>query len=211
MLSFFITSLLIALIPGPGVIYTISTGISYGKTKSLLAVIGCTLGIIPHLVLGVFGVTLFSKLSSEILALVQSIGACYLIYLGYKLSSQKTSFKINTTKKVLANRLFVIQPILINLLNPKLTLFFLSFLPQFVNNSHDTVYQTIRLGILFMILTFLVFLMYGLLSAQLSKLFLSRPKYLFNFQKLVGMIFIGYATTILLDVLTTVRTLHLVP
>lgn len=211
MLSFFITSLLIALIPGPGVIYTISTGISYGKTKSLLAVIGCTLGIIPHLVLGVFGVTLFSKLSSEILALVQSIGACYLIYLGYKLSSQKTSFKINTTKKVLANRVFVIQPILINLLNPKLTLFFLSFLPQFVNNSHDTVYQTIRLGILFMILTFLVFLMYGLLSAQLSKLFLSRPKYLFNFQKLVGMIFIGYATTILLDVLTTVRTLHLVP
>ena len=211
MLSFFITSLLIALIPGPGVIYTISTGISYGKTKSLLAVIGCTLGIIPHLVLGVFGVTLFSKLSSEILALVQSIGACYLIYLGYKLSSQKTSFKINTTKKVLANRVFVIQPILINLLNPKLTLFFLSFLPQFVNNSHDTVYQTIRLGILFMILTFLVFLMYGLLSAQLSKLFLSRPKYLFNFQKLVGMIFIGYATTILLDVLATVRTLHLVP
>ncbi len=211
MLSFFITSLLIALIPGPGVIYTISTGISYGKTKSLLAVIGCTLGIIPHLVLGVFGVTLFSKLSSEILALVQSIGACYLIYLGYKLSSQKTSFKINTTKKVLANRVFVIQPILINLLNPKLTLFFLSFLPQFVNNSHDTVYQTIRLGILFMILTFLVFLIYGLLSAQLSKLFLSRPKYLFNFQKLVGMIFIGYATTILLDVLTTVRMLHLVP
>ena len=206
MFSFFITSLLLSLIPGPGVIYTISTGVTYGKYKSILAVIGCTLGIIPHLLIGILGTTLFTRLSQEILALIQSIGASYLVYLGYRLLHQKTSLKLSQTKKILSNHTFILQPILINLLNPKLALFFVSFLPQFINSRQDPIYQTIRLGLVFMMVTFLVFLMYGFLSAHLSKLFISQPKYLFNFQKLVGIIFICYATSLAFDAFTSLST-----
>lgn len=127
--SFLITSLIIVLLPGTGVIYTISTGIMQGKKRSVIAAIGCTAGIIPHLVVSIVLSSLLMQMNETVYTVLRIAGVCYLLYLGIgMIFSQKTpGFEDAKTDR---NTLSVIcHGIMINLLNPKLTLFFFSFLP----------------------------------------------------------------------------------
>ena len=193
-LSFFISSLIIVLIPGTGVIYTISTGITKGKKASLFAALGCTAGIIPHLCLSITLSSLILQMGSRIYYIMKIAGALYLLYLGIGMIVSKSKLNLNSSQgdlKALAN---VRQGILINLLNPKLTIFFFSFLPQYISSSNKNyISQCLMLGLSFMLLTLIVFIGYGILAGSAKKLIEKSPYTTNILQKCFGLIFIFFA------------------
>jgi|LGOV01.1.fsa_nt_gb threonine/homoserine/homoserine lactone efflux protein len=197
--SFFSTSLLIILLPGPGAIYTISTGLTLGKRKSIIAALGCTLGIIPHLSLGIIGMFIFTVLNNKTVYVLQMLGGLYLIYLGINMIISSNKVIISSNNNGIKNYQIIVQAILINLLNPKLTLFFLSFLPQFLNmNDSDNLQKSIILGLVFMVLTFIIFAIYGQLSGIFNQFVKEQPKRIINIQRIFGMLFIAFALKLML-------------
>ncbi|WP_024347671.1 LysE family translocator [Lacrimispora indolis] len=198
--TFFITSFIIILIPGTGVIYTISVGVSKGKKASILAAFGCTAGIIPHLCISIALSSLLVKMSSSAFTIIKLLGALYLLYLGVGMMLSKTKLKLENAKLENNPVPIVCRGILINLLNPKLTLFFFSFLPQYVNsNGKNYVIESLTYGLAFMILTLIVFMGYGILGGTAKKLIISSPKRINLLQKFFGIIFIVFAVQLALS------------
>ncbi len=197
-IGFIVTSLIVILVPGTGVIYTITTGLSSNKRNAILAAFGCTLGILPHILAAIFGLSAIMHASAQVMQIIKIIGILYLLYLGIGMIRSKNEIVIEEGSK--ENPLKIIgKAILINLLNPKLTLFFLSFLPQFI--SHGSVgvrTQMTVLSFIFMILTFLVFCLYGLLANMFKKL-LSSPKVIKRIQQGFGAVLIGFAGKLALE------------
>lgn len=198
-LSFITTSLLIILLPGVGAIYTLSTGLTLGKGKGVVAAIGCTLSIIPHLCLGIIGIFIVTLLNPRIIFSLQILGGCYLIYLGLKMIISTNDIELTNTSLRTKNSKIIIQAILINLLNPKLTLFFLSFLPQFLDPKvSNNLENTIVLGLVFTLLSLVIFIFYGLLAGSLKHIIEEKPKSLILVQRVFGMIFIVFALRLML-------------
>ena len=198
--TFFITSFIIILIPGTGVIYTISVGISKGKKASILAAFGCTAGIIPHLCISIALSSLLVKMSSSAFTIMKLLGALYLLYLGAGMMLSKTKLKLENAKMEDNPVPIVCRGILINLLNPKLTLFFFSFLPQYVNsNGKNYIIESLTYGLTFMILTLIVFMGYGILGGTAKKLIINSPKRINLLQKFFGIIFVVFAVQLALS------------
>ena len=198
--TFFITSFIIILIPGTGVIYTISVGISKGKKASILAAFGCTAGIIPHLCISIALSSLLVKMSSSAFTIMKLLGALYLLYLGAGMMLSKTKLKLENEKMEDNPVPIVCRGILINLLNPKLTLFFFSFLPQYVNsNGKNYIIESLTYGLTFMILTLIVFMGYGILGGTAKKLIINSPKRINLLQKFFGIIFVVFAVQLALS------------
>ena len=198
--TFLITSLIIILIPGTGVIYTISTGITEGRKKSLFAAVGCTLGIIPHLFMSITLSSLLMQMSNTFFTVIQLIGARYLLYLGAGMVF--TGNKIDFGPSPLAHSTagIICRGILINLLNPKLTLFFFSFLPQYLTPGiQNYVQQSFVSGLTFMLLTLLVFICYGVLAGTAKNFFVSSPGFVCILQKVSGILFIFFAIKLALN------------
>ena len=192
--TFLITSLIIILIPGTGVIYTISTGFSKGKKASMFAALGCTAGIVPHLCASIILSSLLMKNSPKAFLIIKIIGAFYLLYLGLGMLFSKSGLNFDNART--EDKFIGIVPrgILINLLNPKLTLFFFSFLPQYVSsNSQNYTIECIMYGFAFMLLTFAVFIGYGMLAGTTKKFMINSPKCINLIQKLFGILFIIFA------------------
>ena len=131
-LEFLITSLIVVLIPGTGVIFSVSTGLIQGRTASVFAAIGCTLGIVPHLLATVFGLAALMHTSALAFEALKVAGVAYLLYLAWATWRDKAAFALDTTPTRGSALNIVVKAVLLNLLNPKLTIFFLAFLPQFV-------------------------------------------------------------------------------
>lgn len=169
-LEFLVTSLVVVLIPGTGVIFTVSTGIAQGTKASLWAALGCTLGILPHLLATILGLAAIMHTSAIAFQILKIAGALYLLYIAYATLQDKTAFAIEQmAPKVTASRL-VVRAMLINVLNPKLTIFFLAFLPQFVNvESSASLNQLLLLSGIFMAMTFAVFVLYGFMAHLFRK------------------------------------------
>lgn len=198
--SFVISSLIIVLLPGTGVIYTISNGLIKGKKESIIAAFGCTLGIIPHLILSIYLSSMLLKMSDKAFLILKVLGSIYLLYLG--ISMIITKVKINLDNKIQKENSITIvgRAILINLLNPKLTLFFFSFLPQYISlNSKDYIKNNLILGLLFMLITLVVFIIYGLLASLMKSLIINSPKKLKYIQQIFGIIFIIFAINLSLS------------
>lgn len=192
--SFFITSFIIVLLPGTGVIYTISTGLAKGKKASILAATGCTLGIIPHLCASIAVSSLLMRINAGIFWGIKLAGALYLLYLGINMLLPARQLKLVGTASGENNRMIIRRGILINLLNPKLTLFFFSFLPQYVRiESPHYALESLGYGLAFMLLTFIIFIGYGALAGSVSTLIMNAPKMLVRIQQLFGLIFIAFA------------------
>ncbi|OBR96807.1 homoserine/homoserine lactone efflux protein [Clostridium ragsdalei P11] len=192
--SFLITSFIIILIPGTGVTYTISTGIIKGKRASIFAALGCTMGIIPHLCVSIALSSFLMKMNNKAFLVLKLIGAIYLLYLGIGMIRSKTSFELTNSKSENKVSTIIRSGILINLLNPKLTLFFFSFLPQYAKStSNNYMAECLLYGFAFMILTLLVFIGYGLLAGVTNKFFINSPKRISLLQKIFGIIFIVFA------------------
>ncbi|WP_459479998.1 LysE family translocator [Clostridium saccharoperbutylacetonicum] len=189
-ISFFITSFIIILIPGTGVTYTISTGITKGKKDSIFAALGCTLGIGPHLCLSIALSSFLMNMSHNAFFIIKIIGAIYLLYLGIGMIKSKTNFELENNKLGNNAGKLIRRGIFINLLNPKLTLFFFSFLPQYAKSTSDNyLTECLFYGVLFMLITFLVFIGYGLLAGMTNKFFVNSPKRISLIQNVFGAIF----------------------
>lgn len=198
--SFLITSFIIILIPGTGVIYTISTGITKGKKSSIFAALGCTMGIIPHLCVSISLSSFIMKMSNNAFFILKLIGAIYLLYIGIGMIVSKTSFEVANCKSEEKVSTIIRSGILINLLNPKLTLFFFSFLPQYVKSTRDNyMVECLFYGFAFMILTLLVFIVYGLLAGITNNFFMNSPKRISMLQKIFGIIFVIFSIQLALS------------
>ncbi|WP_028682943.1 LysE family translocator [Pseudomonas chlororaphis subsp. aureofaciens] len=181
-LDFLITSLIVVLIPGSGVILTISTALVAGKRASLFTAIGCTAGIVPHLLASVLGLSAIlhtSALAFQGLAFqgLKHAGVAYLLYLAYATWRDRSAFAVDTSAPAASAGGLVLKACLLNILNPKLTIFFLAFLPQFI--SHDGLspaMQMLGLSGVFMAMTFAVFVVYGLLANLFRKAVIESPQ-----------------------------------
>ncbi|MEW6514933.1 MAG: LysE family translocator [Pseudomonadota bacterium] len=176
-LEFLVTSLIIVLIPGTGVIFSVSTGLIQGRVASMYAAIGCTLGIVPHLLATVFGLAALMHTSALAFVLLKYAGVAYLLYLAWATWRDKAAFALDVTPTRSSALGIVMKAVLLNLLNPKLTIFFLAFLPQFVPASSATPLQHLLvLSSVFMGMTFVVFLAYGLLAYAFRTAVIDSPR-----------------------------------
>ncbi len=170
-LEFLITSLVVVLIPGTGVIFTVSTGMVQGRKASIYAALGCTAGIVPHLLATVLGLAAIMHASAVAFQALKYAGAVYLFYMAYATWRDKSAFAVDGTLSKTSAIGLVAKAFLLNILNPKLTIFFLAFLPQFVEPGADQpLLQLLLLSAVFMAMTFAVFVVYGLLAHAFRRL-----------------------------------------
>ena len=199
-LEYLITCLVVVLIPGAGVIYTVSIALVHGRRAGILAALACTLGIVPHLLATILGVAAILHSSALVFETLRYAGAAYLLYLAYATWRDRSALAVGGDGSTLDIRSLVAKALLVNLLNPKLTIFFLAFLPQFTSPMRGSVaLQTISLGALFMLAAFLVFsaiaLFSGFFSAHLQKSAFTQR--LIN--RLSALVFAGLALRLLLS------------
>jgi threonine/homoserine/homoserine lactone efflux protein len=180
-IAFLLTSLVIVAMPGPGAIYTIAAGLQRGRRASLIAALGCTLGIVPHVVAAITGLAAVLYASAVAFQTIKYAGVAYLLFLAWQSCRDKTPLTVDRTGSLPADAppsagRVISQAVLINLLNPKLTIFFFVFLPQFVHpNEPYALQHMLVLSSVFMILTLLVFAAYGIFAAALRRRVLGRP------------------------------------
>lgn len=164
-LEFLVTSLVVVLIPGTGVIYTVSTGLVQGKKASVFAALGCTAGIVPHLMATVLGLAAVMHTSALAFQALKYAGVAYLLYVAYATWRDTSAFAIEETPSASSALGVIVKAFLLNILNPKLTIFFLAFLPQFIQpGTAEPLLQLIMLSAVFMAMTFIVFVAYGFLA-----------------------------------------------
>ena len=174
-----LTTLVIVVTPGPGVLYTIAAGVSRGRRASLIAALGRTLGIVPHLVATITGLAALLYASSLAFQTLKYVGVAYLLFLAWKSYRDKSRIEIDKTailETPVPVRSVIIKAVLINLLNPKLTIFFFAFLPQFVpaNDPHPLA-TMLGLSGVFMLVTLVVFIGYGVFAASVRAHVVSSP------------------------------------
>ena len=176
-IEFLITSLIVVLVPGTGVIFTVSTGIVQGRKASVYAALGCTAGILPHLLATVLGLAAVMHTSALAFQLLKYAGVAYLLYIAYATWRDKSAFAIESSAPKANAIQLVTRAILLNVLNPKLTIFFLAFLPQFVEPSTASpLTQLLTLSGVFMAMTFFVFVAYGLLAHAFRSSVIESPR-----------------------------------
>ena len=164
-LHFLVTALIVVLIPGTGVIFTVSTGLLHGRRASLFAALGCTAGIVPHLLATIVGLAAVLHLGALAFQTLKLAGAAYLLYLAWATWHDHAAFAVSAAPAALRPRAIMLRAFLLNILNPKLSIFFLAFLPQFITPQAGTpLVQLLVLSGVFMALTFAVFVLYGLLA-----------------------------------------------
>ncbi|WP_421716419.1 LysE family translocator [Arcobacter arenosus] len=175
--EFLITSLIVVLIPGTGVLYTIATGLFSGKRASFFAALGCTLGIVPALLASSLGLAAIFHTSAVAFQVVKFLGVGYLLYLAWQMWNSSSALSISE-KNSKSNYLnIVIKGFMLNILNPKLSIFFLAFIPQFIpSNVQSVLNSMLLLGAVFMLMTFVVFVIYGFLSGLFSAYILKSEK-----------------------------------
>lgn len=175
--DFLLTSLIVVLIPGMGVVFTVSTGLVHGKRAGVFAALGCTVGIVPHLLASVFGLAAILHTSAVAFQALKFAGVAYLLYLAWATWRETAAFHADSTPSATTGGRLVLKAILINLLNSKLSIFFLAFLPQFVRPDAVTpLRDLLALSSVFMAMTFGVFVIYGLLADIFRSSVLESPR-----------------------------------
>lgn len=175
-LEFLITSFIVVLIPGTGVVFTVSTGIAQGRKASVFAALGCTAGIVPHLLATVLGLAAIMHTSALAFQALKYAGVAYLFYIAIATWRDSSAFAIDSTTAKSTAPGLVLKAFLLNILNPKLTIFFLAFLPQFVQQgATEPLLQLLFLSAVFMAMTFAVFVAYGFLAHLFRKAVIESP------------------------------------
>jgi threonine/homoserine/homoserine lactone efflux protein len=176
-LSFLLTSLIVVASPGTGVLYTLAAGLRYGSRASIAAAFGCTLGIVPHMSAAMLGLAAVLHTSALAFAALKWCGVVYLLVLAWQALRERGALKVDAGLDGRSAGRVIVTGFLINILNPKLSIFFLAFLPQFVaaNESHPLT-RMLELSGAFMAMTFAVFVVYGLFAASVRDRIVTRPK-----------------------------------
>lgn len=176
---FVVTSIAVILMPGPAMLFVISNGLTRGPKASIAAALGTTTGVSFHLFCAAFGLAVILKTSVFAFTVVKFAGAAYLIYLAIKTLVSKEQLVNDLSKSEKSGNSIFWQGIFINILNPKLSIFFLAFLPQFIDpNLSSATSQTLILGTIFMAMTIIIFIVYGLFASLLRQKVLNSPKIL---------------------------------
>jgi threonine/homoserine/homoserine lactone efflux protein len=178
--------------PGPDMIYVITRGMTHGRRAGVLSAIGVVCGILVHTTAAAFGLTLIFQASALAFLVVKYTGAAYLLYLGIKAWRDKTTLHLQTSAPLAKPGALFWQGVLSNVLNPKIAIFFLAFLPQFVNkgSSHVT-WQMMILGITFAFFGLCFLLVVGYFSGTIGSWLTHRPQYAQFFQRLASGILVG--------------------
>ena len=178
-IDFLVTTLIIVVSPGIGVLYTIATGLSRGARASVVAAFGCTLGIVPHMAAAIMGLAALLHTSALAFQTFKYIGVAYLLYMAWNTLRERGALKVEKEVGTRSAVQVTVTAILINILNPKLSIFFLAFLPQFVSASEpNPLGRMLELSAVFMLMTFVVFVGYGLFAAAIRDHVISRPRVL---------------------------------
>ena len=176
-LEFLTTSLIVVLIPGTGVVFTVSTGLVQGRRASVFAALGCTAGILPHLLATVLGLAALMHTSAVAFQVLKYAGVAYLLYLAYATWNDKTVLAVDVVSSRGTALSLIVKAVLINILNPKLTIFFLAFLPQFVKpGAPSPLAQLLLLSGVFMAMTLAVFVVYGILAHAFRQAVIESPR-----------------------------------
>lgn len=193
-LEFLITALIVVLVPGTGVVYTVAIGLGKGRQAAVAATVGCTLGIVPAILASVVGLAAVMHTSALVYQVVKYAGVAYLLYLAWKTLNDSGPVELKADRG--ARKSFVATArtgFLINILNPKLTVFFLAFLPQFVSPAaaHPTL-DMLMLGGVFMAMTFAVFLVYGLFASLVGEKVLRSDRVMVWMRRTIAAAFAGF-------------------
>ena len=175
--EFLITTMIVVATPGAGVLYTVAAGLSRGPRASLVAAFACTLGIVPHMIAAVTGLAAIMHASAVAFSIIKWLGVAYLLYLAWKTFRDKSVFEVQPDHAKPSAWRVIVSGVLVNMLNPKLTIFFFAFLPQFVApDSPGAVLHMVWLSTVFMALTLAVFSVYGVFAGAVRREVISRPR-----------------------------------
>lgn len=190
---FIITSFLLCLAPGPDNIYVLTQGITKGKKAALITTLGLCTGLIIHTTAAVLGISVIFKTSQLVFDIVKYLGVLYLLYIAYQIYKHRNdSLNLNTNKENIKLKKLYVKGFFMNILNPKVSIFFLSFLPQFVEVKNGNVeLQMMIFGIIFMIVTIFVFGMIGISANLLGKNIRKNPKILKYMNVLTSFLLVG--------------------
>ncbi len=197
-LEFWVASIVVTATPGTGALFTIAAGLSRGARAGLIAALGCTLGIVPHLTLALTGAAAVLAVSPVAFEAIKWLGVAYLSYMAWGTwrqtgllapeADEQAPGRSPSAGKVIGSA------VLVNLLNPKLTIFFFVFLPMFVNPDADgAVFRMTGLGLVFMALTLVIFAGYGVCAAWLRRYVIGRPTVMRQLGRGFAMTFLGLA------------------
>jgi threonine/homoserine/homoserine lactone efflux protein len=178
-IEFLVTSLIMIASPGTGALYTLAAGLSRGTRASVIAAFGCTLGIVPHMAAAIMGLAALIHTSAVAFEALKYLGVIYLLYMAWNALKEQGALRVDQEVDSRSALRVIVTAVLINVLNPKLSIFFLAFLPQFVRVDEPyPVSRMLLLSFVFMLLTFMVFAVYGLFAASVRQHVVSRPKVL---------------------------------
>ncbi|WP_247893850.1 LysE family translocator [Azospirillum endophyticum] len=175
--EFLITSLIVVASPGTGVLLTLAAGLSRGARASAVTAFGCTLGIVPHMAAAVLGLAALLHASAVAFQGLKILGVLYLLYMAWATLKERGALSVEADGTQQTTGRMILRAVLVNVLNPKLSIFFLAFLPQFVSDADPRpLVRMLELGGVFMALTFVVFVVYGLFAAAVRDQVVSRPR-----------------------------------
>lgn len=191
-IEFLITSLIVVASPGTGVLVTIAAGLSRGARASIVAAIGCTLGIVPHMLAAITGLAALLHASALAFETIKYAGVAYLLYMAWMTLKEHGTLTVDADGAPRSDRDVVVSAVLANVLNPKLSIFFFAFLPQFVAARDDApLLRMLELSLVFMAITLAVFVVYGVFAASVRARILSRPPVLAWMRRTFALAFVG--------------------
>ena len=175
--EFLLTTLIIVATPGTGVVYTLAAGLSRGSRASILAAFACMLGIVPHMAAAMTGLAALLHTSAVAFQTLKYLGVAYLLYMAWATLKERGALHVDGDAAPRSARNVIVSRILINILNPKLTIFFFAFLPQFVDAGEPYAFaRMLQLSAVFMLVTFVVFCAYGIFAVLVRTHVVSRPR-----------------------------------
>jgi len=199
-LQFLLTALVVVVAPGTGVIYTLAVGLGQGRRAALMAAVGCTFGIVPALLAAVLGLAAIMHTSALLFQVIKFAGVAYLLYLAWQMLRDEGGVAVRAEAQAGTDWAIVRRGALINILNPKLSIFFLALLPPFLSGNPATATaEMLAMGAVFMVLTFVVFVGYGVFAAAARDKVLSSPRMIRWINRGFAAVFAGLAARLAME------------
>lgn len=199
-ITFLLTSIIVVASPGTGVLFTLAAGLSRGPRASVIAVFGCTLGIVPHLAAATMGLAALLYTSALAFEALKFLGVAYLLYMALRTLKDEGALRVEAGPAARSSTQVIISAVAVNLLNPKLSIFFFAFLPQFVRaDDPDRLARMLELSAVFIVMTFVVFAGYGLFAASVRSHVIARPRVLTWMRRLFAGAFVALGARLALS------------
>ena len=196
--EFLITSLIVVASPGTGALVTLAAGLSRGARAAVIAALGCTLGTVPHVLVAITGLAAVLHASAVAFDVLKFAGVAYLLYMAWMTLKEDGALQVQADGPARRDRDIVLNAVLVNLLNPKLSIFFLAFLPQFIAPEEpDATLAMLELSAVFMGITFAVFTLYGVFAAGVRDGVLGRPRVMAWLRRGFAAAFVGLGAKLL--------------